>query len=81
MDETSKDTIEVAGKKFLKCQEEDCQWNIGWLGGNDWTEEPGKGTRICNLGVKAIIEAEAVPPNECPQPAAVLELARTEFQF
>lgn len=81
MNEMSKDTIEVAGKKFLKCQEENCQWNIGWLGGNDWTEKPGKGTRICNLGVKAIIETEAVPPDVCPQTSAVLELARAEFQF
>jgi hypothetical protein len=81
MDEMSEHTIEVLGKRFLKCQEENCEWNIGWLGGNDWTEKPCKGTRICNLGVKAIIETETVPPGECPQPSTVLELARAEFQF
>ena len=79
--EPNKDTMEVMGKQFLKCQQEDCEWNIGWLGGNNWVEESGKGTRICNLGVKAMIETEAVPPDECPQASAVLELARAEFQF
>lgn len=79
--ESNKDTMEVMGKQFLKCQKEDCEWNIGWLGGNTWAEESGSGTRICNLGVKAMIEAEVVPPDECPQASAVLELARAEFQF
>lgn len=73
--------VEVMGKKFLKCSQEHCQWNIGWLGGHDWIEETGKGTRVCNLGAKAIIEANAVPPAECQQPYAVLELARGEFEF
>jgi hypothetical protein len=76
-----KDTIEIMGKKFLKCRQEYCQWNIGWLGGPDWTEETGKGTRVCNLGAKAIVEANAVPPAECQQPSAVLELASAEFEF
>jgi hypothetical protein len=31
--ESKKDTIDVMGKQFLKCQQEDCEWNIGWLGG------------------------------------------------
>jgi len=79
--ELSKDTMDVMGKQFLKCQQEDCEWNIGWLGGNSWSEESGKGTRICNLGVKAMIETEAVPPDECPRASAVLELARAEFRF
>ena len=79
--ESKKDTIEVMGKQFLKCQQEDCEWNIGWLGGNSWTEESGRGTRICNLGVKAMIETEAAPPDECPRASAVLELARAEFRF
>ena len=79
--ESNKDTMEVMGKQFLKCQQEDCEWNIGWLGGNSWAEKSGKGTRICNLGVKAMIETEAVPPDECLQASAVLELARAEFRF
>ena len=79
--ELSKDTMDVMGKQFLKCQQEDCEWNIGWLGGNSWSEESGKGIRICNLGVKAMIETEAVPLDECPQASAVLELARAEFRF
>ncbi len=79
--ETDKDTIEVMGKQFLKCQQEDCQWNIGWLGGHDCIEGPGKGTRICNLGASAIIEADAVPPSNCHQPYAVLDMARAELHF
>jgi len=74
-------TVEVMGKKFLKCQQQDCEWNIGWLEGRNWTEEPDQGIRICNLGVKAMIETDAVPPDECLQASAVLELARAEFQF
>ena len=79
--ELSKDTMDVMGKQFLKCQQEDCEWNIGWLGGNSWSEESGKGIRICNLGVKAMIEDNTLPPDECPQASAVLELARAEFRF
>ena len=77
--EPNKDTVEIMGKKFLKCQQEDCEWNIGWLGGNSWSEESGKGIRICNLGVKAMIETEAVPPDECPRASAVLEGFTTEY--
>ena len=73
--------VQIMSKKFLKCQQEDCEWNIGWLGGYDCPEEPGKGTRLCNLGAKAMIEADAVPPNDCQQPSAVLELARAEVEF
>ncbi len=73
--------IEVMGTKLLKCHKEDCEWNVGWLGGCKWTEEPGSGTRICNLGAKAIIEAKAMPPADCQQPSAVIELARSEFEL
>ena len=37
MDE-ERDTVEIMGKRFLKCQQEDCEWNVGWLGGLEWTE-------------------------------------------
>ncbi len=73
------DTIKIAGKRFLKCQREACQWNIGWLGGLDWTEKPGEGTRVCNLGAKAILEEDITPPDMCRDWKSVLELARTEF--
>lgn len=76
-----RETVEVMGKKFLRCQKEGCEWNIGWLGGHDWTEEPGKGTRICNLGARAIFEAKAAPPDDCPQSSAVLELAFAEVEI
>jgi len=79
--EEERDTVEIMGKRFLKCQQAPCKWNIGWLGGYDWTEEPGKGTRLCNLGAKAMIEADAVPPNDCQQPSAVLKLARAELEI
>jgi len=75
------DTIGVMGKKFLKCQQQDCEWNIGWLSGYDWTEEPGKGTRICNLGARAMIEDSATPPDCCQQPSVVIKMARSEFEF
>jgi hypothetical protein len=75
------DTVEVMGKKFLKCHQQDCEWNVGWLGGRKWTEEPGKGIRICNLGAKAIIKTDAVPPDICQQPAVVIEMARAEFKL
>ena len=60
--ESSRDTMDVMGKQFLKCQQEDCEWNIGWLGGNSWSEESGKGIRICNLGVKALLVASELAP-------------------
>ncbi len=77
--EAERDTVEIMGKRFLKCQQAPCEWNIGWLGGSEWTEEPGSGTRICNLGARAMIENNAIPPDDCQQRSAVLELARTEF--
>ena len=73
--------VQIMSKKFLKCQQEDCEWNIGWLGGYDWTEELGKGTRLCNLGARALVKANAVPPDICQQPSAVLELAHAELEF
>ena len=74
-------TVKIMGKKFLKCQQQDCEWNIGWLGGYKWTQEPGEGTRICNLGLRAIMDAHAVPPDICQQPTAVLEMARAELKL
>jgi hypothetical protein len=79
--EPEKDTVEVMGKKFLRCQQEDCEWNVGWLGGYDWTEEPGKGTRICNLGARAILDTKAEPPDDCQQSSAVYDLACAEFEL
>ncbi|MBN1161622.1 MAG: hypothetical protein JXA17_06735 [Dehalococcoidales bacterium] len=73
------ETIKIAGKSFLRCQQKACAWNIGWLGGLDWTEEPGRGTRVCNLGAKAILEENIKPPDNCQQWKSVLELARAEF--
>jgi hypothetical protein len=77
--EVERDMVEIMGKRFLKCQQEAYEWNVGWLGGLDWTEEPGKGTRLCNLGARAMIENDAIPPDDCQQWSAVLKLARTEF--
>ena len=76
--ETERAMVEITGKRFLKCSQEACKWNVGWLGGLDWTEEPGKGTRLCNLGARAMIENNAIP-DDCQQWQAVLELARAEF--
>ena len=73
------ETVMIMGKSFLKCQRETCEWNIGWLAGLEWTEESGLGTRICNLGARAMLEDNALPPDDCPQFQAVLELARNEF--
>ena len=77
--ETERDTVKITGKSFLKCPQEACQWNVGWLGKLDWTEEPGKGTRICNLGARAMFEDNASPPDDCQQWQCVLEMARNEF--
>jgi hypothetical protein len=74
-------TVEILGSKFLKCQQQDCEWNIGWLGRYEWIREPDKGTRICNFGLKTIIDADAVPPDICQQPAAVLKIARARFKL
>ena len=76
-----KDTVEILGKEFLKCHQEECEWNIGLLAGGEWTELPGKGTRICNLGAKAIIETEAMPPVSCQQQRLVFQLAQAEIEF
>ena len=75
------DTIEIMGMKFLRCLQENCDWNIGWLGERDWIEEPGRGIRICNLGAQAMIEANVVPPDDCQQSSTVMELAHGEFEF
>lgn len=77
--EVERDTVEIIGRRFLKCQQEACEWNVGWLGGLEWTEEAGKGIRLCNLGAIAMIEENATPPDDCQQWSAVLELARAEF--
>jgi len=77
--EVKRDTVEIIGRRFLKCQQEACEWNVGWIGGLEWTEEAGKGTRLCNLGAIAMIEDNAMPPDDCQQWSAVLELARAEF--
>lgn len=74
-------TIEIMGKQFLRCERHDCEWNVGWLGGLEWTEDRSGGTRVCNLGAKAIIETKAIPPVSCPQPKAVFELAYAEVDF
>ena len=74
-------TVQIMGIKFLKCQQENCEWNVGWLGGTNWTQERGTGTRICNLGAKAMIEADAVPPDHCLLSAEVLDTALAEFEF
>ena len=74
-------TVEVMGKKFLKCQQQDCEWNIGWLSGYKWTKEPSQGIRICNFGLKAIIEANAGPPNICQQPTEVFKMAHAELEL
>lgn len=74
-------TAGVMGKKFPKCQQQDCEWNIGWLEGRNWTEEPDQGISICNLGLRAMVEANAVPPGICQQPSAVLILARAELEI
>ena len=76
-----KDTVEILGKEFLRCHQEQCEWNIGLLRGGDWTERPGEGTRICNLGAKAIIETDALPPPFCQQPRLVFQLAQAEVEF
>ena len=75
------DTVEIMGKKFLKCQQEDCEWNIGWHCGLDWTEEPGKSTRICNLGARAMVDANAAPPDNCPQSSMVVKMVHDECEF
>jgi len=74
-------TVKILGNKFLKCQQQDCEWNMGWLGGYDWTREQGKGTRLCNFGLKTIIDADAVPPDICQQPAEVLKIVRARFKL
>jgi hypothetical protein len=73
-------TIKIMGIEFLTCQQEYCEWNVGWLGGTDWTEQRDSGTRICNLGAKAMIETGAVPPDHCQRSTEVLEAVFSEFQ-
>jgi hypothetical protein len=40
-EDINRKTVYIMGKKFLECPHENCEWNIGWLGGIDWTEERG----------------------------------------
>lgn len=77
----TEDTIEIMAREFLKCEQCDCDWNVGWLGGLEWTDEQAGGTRVCNLGAKAMIEEKAIPPVTCPRPNAVFELAFREVEF
>jgi hypothetical protein len=80
-EDINRKTVYIMGKKFLECPHENCEWNIGWLGGIDWTEERGAGTRSCDLGANAMINKNAFPPDNCPHPANVIEMARAEFEF
>jgi hypothetical protein len=68
------------GKKFLKCNQGKGQWNIGWLGGCEFTDEDDTGNRVCNLGSEAIIVEHCEPPKYCQQAYEVIELARADFQ-
>jgi len=74
------ETVEINSINFLRCDKEDCKWNIGWLSGSDWTVKPGRGTRLCNLGAKDMIVDKAKPPDNCLQPSNIFELARDGFQ-
>jgi hypothetical protein len=78
---SSDKTVHIMGIKFLKCQQENCEWNVGWLEGTNWTQERGAGTRIFNLEAKAMIEADAFPPHHCLLPAEVLDTVLAEFEF
>jgi hypothetical protein len=80
-EDTNRTTVYIMEKKFLKCQHEDCEWNIGLLGGIDWTEERGAGTRSCNLGANAMINENTFPPDNCQHSVKVIEMACAEFEF
>ncbi len=64
-------TIELYGVKFLKCEKEDCDWNIGYTPrdknrfGLEFTFREGPGTRVCNFGSKAFAYGRSIPGG-CP---------------
>ncbi len=48
------DTVEIDGKRFLRCDRESCQWNLRYISGNERS-------RVCNFGALAFAVKEAMP--------------------
>ena len=67
----SVDLVEINGKRFLKCNREDCQWNLRYVSG---TEK----ARVCNYGVFAFSVKGEMPKN-CPHLVALSSLITTEL--
>ena len=75
----SMDTIDVRGIRLLKCDKEDCRWNVGYTPcdfnrvGIEFTSRAGAGTRVCNFGRRALVYGSDID-SECPHKHDVCRL-------
>jgi hypothetical protein len=73
------DTVEIYGVTFLKCEKEDCDWNIGYTpydlnrSGLEFTYRSGTGVRVCNFGCKALAYGKNIDV-ACPHKRDVCSL-------
>lgn len=73
------DSIDIYGTRFLRCEKDDCRWNIGYTPGDlnrfglEFTLRPGVGARVCNFGPKALAYGRSIDRG-CPHKKDVCEL-------
>lgn len=71
--------LDVYGTRFLKCEKEDREWNIGCTPhdlnrfGLEFTCRIGAGVRVCNFGCKALAHGKGID-NQCPHRAELCDL-------
>ena len=80
--------IEIYGTKFLRCEKEDCLWNVGHTPhdlnrfGLEFTSRDGVGIRVCDYGNKALAHGKSID-EDCPHKRELCNLLAeydTSFQ-
>jgi hypothetical protein len=76
-------TVEVYGRVFLRCDKEDCAWNVGYTPhdlnrhGLWFTARKGTGVRLCNFGLKALAYGGDID-RACPHKAELCSVLGIE---
>ena len=71
--------MELYGVRFLKCEKDDCPWNVGYTPcdlnrfGLEFTSRGGAGIRVCDFGCKALAYGGNIG-SDCPHKLEVCEL-------
>ncbi len=52
------DSVDINGKRFLKCPRESCQWNLRYISADERA-------RVCNFGSFAFF-VKGTMPQDCP---------------